>query len=70
MIMTVEKKSLNRFRFRVAAFVYFSLALLMAFALAYLGKDVSGFGVVVGTLSVPIGALLVTDLVTTPKVAQ
>ena len=66
--MTAEQKSINRFRFRVAAFVFFAAALLMAFGLAYLQKDVTGFGVVVGTVSVPIGALLVADLATTPKV--
>lgn len=65
--MTPEQKSINRRRFRFAAFLFLSVALLMAFFLALVEKDVTAFGIVTGTLSAPVGALLVTDYATTPK---
>lgn len=68
--MTVEQKAWNRFYFRIAAFLYFLVALFMAFTLVYMKRDVTGFAAVIGTLSVPIGALLVTDMLTTPKVLK
>lgn len=65
--MTPEQKSINRRRFRIAAFVFLSVALLMAFALALAGKDVAAFGVVTGTLAAPMTGLLIADYATTPK---
>ena len=65
--MTPEQKSRNRLRFRLAAFVFLTACLLMAFALAWADKDVTAFGVVTGTLAAPMAALLVADYVTTTK---
>ena len=65
--MTPEQKSINRLRFRVAAFFYLAALGVMAFILAWLGKDVSGFALVSGTLATPMSALLVADYATNPK---
>lgn len=65
--MTLEQKAINRLRFRVAAFVYFAVMLIMAFILTYLGKDVTGFGIVAGAVATPMMGLLVADYATTAK---
>lgn len=65
--MTPDQKSRNRYRFRLAAFVFLSVCLLMAFFLAMLEKDVTAFGVVTGTLAAPMAALLIADYATNPK---
>lgn len=65
--MTAETKSQRRYRFRVAAFVFLTACLVMAFFLAMQDKDVTAFGVVTGTLSAPMAGLLIADYATTPK---
>ena len=65
--MSPHDKSINRTRFRVAAFVFLITCLFMAFALALIDKDVTAFGVVTGTLAVPMSGLLIADYATTPK---
>ncbi len=65
--MTADQKAINRYRFRVAAFVFLTACLVMAFVLAWVGKDVTAFGIVTGTLSAPMAALLIADYATTPK---
>lgn len=65
--MTIEQKAINRFRFRVAAFAYFAVMLLMAFILTALDKDLTGFGIVAGAVATPMTGLLVADYATTPK---
>lgn len=66
-MMTTSQKSQNRFRFRVAAFIFLASCLAMAFYLAITDKDVAAFGVVTGTLAAPMAGLLIADYATTPK---
>lgn len=65
--MTLEQKAINRYRFRVAAFVYFAVMLVMAFILAALEKDLTGFGIVAGAVATPMTGLLVADYATSPR---
>lgn len=65
--MTTEQKSKTRYRFRIAAFVFLTSCLMMAFFLAMQDKDVTAFGVVTGTLAAPMAVLLGADYATTPK---
>jgi hypothetical protein len=62
--MTKSEKDINRFRFRVSAFVVLSVSLIMGFTLAMNGINVSGFALLVGTIAAPMAALLVADYAT------
>lgn len=65
--MTPEQKAIIRLRFRIASFAYLAAIGLMAFVLAWSGKDVAAFGVVAGTIAAPLTVLLGADYATTPK---
>lgn len=56
-----------RLRFRIFAAVMLTIQLLMAFVLAYQNKDLTGFGLVTGTIDTPLAALLVADYATKPS---
>lgn len=65
--MTSQQKAQLRLKFRIAAMVILTIQLIMAFILAYQEKDLTGFGLVTGTIDTPLAALLVADYATTPK---